>query len=104
MFHTFHLDRSSIVDMTWRGHGILRIATMILDLVHVGVTEFLVMLLWNQLLRFNEYALCALVHIDLSFIVDIISNYGILRIATMMQSLVHVNVTESLVMLLWDQL
>ena len=58
----------------------------------------------NQLLRFNEYALCALVLIDLSFIVDIISNYGILRIATMMQSLVHVNVTESLVMLLWDQL
>ena len=48
-FHTFHLDRSSTLDMTWQDHGILRIATMIQNLVHVRVTESLVMLLWDQL-------------------------------------------------------
>ena len=48
-FQTFHLDRSSTLDMTWQDHGILRIATMIQNLVHVRVTESLVMLLWDHL-------------------------------------------------------
>ena len=26
-FHTFHLDRSSTLDITWHDHGILRMAT-----------------------------------------------------------------------------
>ena len=48
-FHSFHLDRSSIPDMTWRNQGILHIATMMHRLVHVDVTESLEMLLWDQL-------------------------------------------------------
>ena len=48
-FHTFHLDRSPTLEMTWRDHEILRIAIMMQGLVHVDVTESLVTLLWDQL-------------------------------------------------------
>ena len=55
-FHTFHLDRSSALDMIWQEHGILRVAIMIHDLVHVRVTESSVMLLWDQLREVSSHA------------------------------------------------